>query len=396
MELSSIKATLKMNFEKELTYLKEKHLYRQTEEFDSCKDGYLTKEGKQYLNLVSNNYLGLQNNEEISQRSIEYIKKWGNGSSGSRLLGGSYNYHSDLELKLAQFKSKDNALIFNSGYSANLALASVFCDSKTHLFMDKQNHASLYDGFKLSEAKLHRYNHNDMKHLESLLEKYDGKKIIISESLFSMDGDFALLEELSFLKNKYNTLLFIDEAHAESLYGPSGKGLLFETNTAPSADLILGTFGKGYGTSGAYLAGNEDLIDYLRNKARSFIYSTSLAPATIGAMDGAIDVSIKSDDKREHLQNLSTYLRQHLLVRGWDLLNTKSHIIPLIIGDNQTTIALSNKLREAGFWVHPIREPTVARGTARLRINVCADHTHDQLDEFIEKLTELKLSMGIK
>ncbi len=377
---------MKEIIQNQLSQIKELGLYREINSAEGLTSRTLEIKGQTFLNFHSNNYLNLHHHPDIIAQSQKRLLEFGTGSCGSRLLGGAYEYQEKLELDLAQFKQKQKALLFNSGYNANLALGSALGLPDTEFFFDRLNHASLYDGVRLSGSRFQRYRHNDLTHLEDLLKSSNKNKVLITESLFSMDGDFAHLSELSFLAKKYQALFVVDEAHAEGIYGDEGRGLLYLESVAPATDLIMGAFGKAYGAFGAYVAGDNDLIEWLIQKSRSFTYTTALPPAAIGAMEGSLKVCRKADEERKQLIHLGTYLRKKLSMKGWNILNTQSHIIPIIFGDNEKCLEVCNEFQKQGLWVQAIREPTVPKGTARLRINVNSAHTYSDLDLFISIL----------
>jgi 8-amino-7-oxononanoate synthase len=294
-----------------------------------------------------------------------------------------------LEEKIARLKGKEAALWFNSGYQANVGLFKALLKAGDAIFADKLSHASLIDGAQLSEAVLFRFHHNNLNHLEMLLKKYRAKyrqAIIVTESIFSMDGDRAPLKELTALKEKHHCLLMVDEAHATGIFGKNGAGVVEEENLSGEVDLIMGTFSKALGSFGAYVAADKTMIQYLVNTCRSFIYSTALPPAVAAANLAALKL-LKTEPARRHiLLKNAKFFRAQLIKAGF---KTKgdSQIIPLIIGDNQKTMALSHKLKKAGYWVLPIRPPSVPPGEARLRFSLSYCHAQNSLEKLIKTLT---------
>ncbi|MGL1933974.1 MAG: 8-amino-7-oxononanoate synthase [Fibrobacterales bacterium] len=346
----------------------------------------LTVEGSEYLNFASNNYLSLANHPSIIAQTQQSLTSKGSGSTGSRLLGGNFQEHHTLEDKIATLKNSEGALLFNSGYNANIGLLTTFAHSDTHIFSDKLNHASIVDGIQLSGAKLHRYRHCDMEHLETLLKKYHGSKIIITDALFSMDGTIAPLETICELAERYEAMVIVDEAHSDGIYGIDGHGLVSELHLTHKVDLVMGTFGKAYGCFGAVVTGKEILVEYLIQKCRSFTYTTSLPPFMISAISAALDTAQAEPWRRENLLEKSALVRTRLMEKGFDLGGSVSHIIPIIIGSNASAVAMAQDLEKMGLWIPAIREPTVPHGTARLRININADHTDQDIEQLITAL----------
>ncbi|MGL1901389.1 MAG: 8-amino-7-oxononanoate synthase [Fibrobacterales bacterium] len=346
----------------------------------------LVVEGSEYLNFASNNYLSLAYHSSIIEQTQQSLSSKGSGSTGSRLLGGNYDEHRTLEEKIATLKNSEGALLFNSGYNANIGLLTTFAQSDTHIFSDKLNHASIVDGIQLSGANLHRYQHCDMAHLEILLKKYSGSKIIITDALFSMDGTIAPLETLCELAERYEAMVIVDEAHSDGIYGIDGHGLVSELHLTHKVDLVMGTFGKAYGCYGAVVTGKKILIEYLIQKCRSFTYTTALPPFMISAISAALDTAQAEPWRRETLLEKSALVRTRLTEKGFDLGGSVSHIIPIIIGSNATAVATAQELEKMGLWVPAIREPTVPHGTARLRVNINADHTDQDIEQLITAL----------
>jgi 8-amino-7-oxononanoate synthase len=375
-------------YEKELEKRHNEGLYRQLVPIESSTGRMVRVEGRDYLNFVSNDYLGLNGNSEILKESIHFAQSFGTSASGSRLLGGNYKWQEDCERELAAFLDREKVLLFNSGYHANLAMAAAFNFKETHLFCDKLNHASVYDGVSMGQGQLHRYRHKDMDHLERLLDTYDGQRIIITESLFSMDGDQAPLDKIANLAKKYDALWFVDEAHAVGMYGAKGRGLLYESDLYTQADLIMGAFGKAYGAMGAYLSGNHILLEWAIQNARSFIYTTALCPAAVGAMKAAVYEAEKADNQRNYIFQIAKDLRIGLNKMGLDTMESESHIIPIIVGENHRCMELCQALREKGIWTQAVRTPTVPPGTARLRVNLCAWHKPEDPVRLLHALEE--------
>ena len=351
-------------------------------------EGLRLVEGKEYIDLSSNDYLGFSTHPKLKRIAKEAIERLGVGSSASRLLSGDLDIYHQLEEKTADFKGKEKALIFNSGYQANLGIISAICNRGDVIFSDKLNHASIIDGIVLSGAKFFRYRHNDSNHLDQLLKQQRHKAkeaLIISETIFSMDGDRSRLKELVGLKEKYNCKLIVDEAHATGIFGKNGTGVIEEESLVQGVDLIMGTFSKALGSFGGYVACSEILVNYLINTARSFIYSTALPPAVIATNLASLELVAEEPERREKLINNANYFRQSLKDLGFKVKGS-SQIVPVIISDNQKVIKISEELQKKGYWVLPIRPPTVPTGESRLRFSLTVNHSKEILERLIKDL----------
>lgn len=348
---------------------------------DIIQDGkYIVLDNKKLLNLSSNDYLGISASKTIEESFLsQYKGKIQNPSA--RLLSGTNKVFLELEDLIKNFLNKDDAVLFNSGYHANVGIYSSLLNKDDVVFIDKLNHASIIDGIKLSGAKLIPFNHADYNDLEKKLIKYRNlyrNSIISSESLFSMDGDFADINKLVRLKEKYNSILIIDEAHAFGVYG-CGKGYSAEVNEFQNVDLVMGTFGKAIGSYGAFAAGDKILINYLRNKARSFIFSTALPEISVSYSKYIIENYILNGKLQEKLFNITNYI--HEKFKEFNVLGN-SYIIPVVLGENKKAVSLSDKLIKNGFFVLPIRYPTVKKNEARIRISINPLIEKDEIDRF--------------
>lgn len=348
---------------------------------------------KEYIDFSSNDYLGLSSHPRLISSAKKAMDEFGVSSSGSRLLSGDLELHHQLEEKIAQFKNKDSALVFNSGYQGNLGIISALYKKGDSIFSDRLNHASIIDGILLSGARLFRFHHNDIGHLETLLKKERAgyrKALIITETVFSMDGDKCPLKDLVRLKEKYNCEIMVDEAHATGIFGSNGSGVVEEKGLSSQVDFIMGTFSKALGSFGAYLAAPKKVVIYLINTCRSFIYSTALPPGIISANLESIKLIEEEPGRREKLLESSRYFRDALKTNGFDV-KGDSQIIPVILGDNIRVVEFARRLRERGYWVLPIREPTVARGEERLRFSLTYYHTKEILQKLIDDIREIKI-----
>lgn len=369
-----------------LEELRENSLERKLDLFE--KDGkFLIKENKKYLNLSSNDYLGIAENKDVLKNFFK-IGDFSLGSASSRLLTGSSSVYVKLECLLAELFNKDKSLIFNSGYHANVGILSSLLSKKDVVFSDKLNHASIIDGIKLSESKMFRYKHLDYENLEELLQKHRNDyetAIIVSESLFSMDGDIADIKKLVELKEKYNAILLVDEAHAFGVYGERGLGLCEIQGCLKDVDLVVATFGKSIGSMGAFCTGNEVLVNYLINKARPLIFSTAIPEISVAFAYYVItEILPNLKTQREELLVNAQKLREKIINYGLET-RGESHIIPVILGSNEAAVKCSEHLINNGYYLLPIRHPTVAPNSSRVRISLRADVSFEE----IEKIPEL-------
>ena len=374
--------------EKFLDERRNNNLLRTLTPADSRRAGKIYFRNKEYLDFSSNDYLGLSDHPAIKDAAKEAIDRLGTGASASRLLSGDLVLHHELEEETAAFKSKESALVFNSGYQANAGAISALCRRGDAIFSDRLNHASIIDGILLSGARFFRFNHNDTGHLESLLKKERDKfreALIITETIFSMDGDRCPLREITFLKERYNCILMVDEAHATGIFGKYGSGVVEEEDLTAEVDLIMGTFSKALGSFGAYIAGSKKITDYLVNSARSFIYSTALPPPVTAANLAALRLVKGEAFRRQRLLESSDYFRKQLQIKGF-VIKGSSQIIPLILGESEKAIAMSRELKNRGYWALPIRPPTVPKGEARLRFSLTYNHTKEILERLVHEI----------
>lgn len=348
-------------------------------------------EGLPLLAFASNDYLGLANDPVLIAALQEGAASWGAGSGASHLVSGHLQPHQALEDALAAFLGFPRALTFSTGYLANLAILPALTGRGDAVFADKLNHASLIDGVQLCRADSYRYPHNDMAALERQLATSTAPtKVIVSDAVFSMDGDLAPLAELLALAERFDTWLVLDDAHGFGVLGPQGRGSLAHCGLAYYPRILLmGTLGKAAGVGGAFIAGSNTAIEWLIQTARSYIFTTAAPPAIACALQASLRVIAAAEDRRQHLQTLIIHLRQQLADLPWQLLHSETAIQPLIIGDNQAALAVSQGLLEQGIWVPAIRPPTVPKGTARLRISLSAAHQLADIERLAQALHQL-------
>lgn len=366
-------------FADELNKLKGQSLYRSMRTMDSEQSKYVEMQGRKILMLASNSYLDLAADERVKKAAAEAALKWGAGSGGSRLTTGNTALHKALESKLAQFKGTEAALIFNTGYMANVGIISALCNSESVIFSDEYNHASIIDGARLSKARIVVYKHNDMQDLEAkILATPCSRGLIVSDAVFSMDGDIIDLPAFVALGKKYHLLTMIDEAHATGVIGKTGHGTVEHFGNTCKPDILMGTLSKSLGAEGGYACASKVIIEYLKNKARSFIFATSQAPATLAAALKAIEVLEQEPERAQNLQHNVEFFLNVLHAEGIEA-KSPTAIIPIIIGDEAIALKVADELLTKGILAPAIRYPTVAKGTARLRIALMATHTEEEL-----------------
>jgi 8-amino-7-oxononanoate synthase len=364
-----------------LQKLKDDTLYRTLKIFDSSPSAHVSVGGKTMINFASNNYLGLATDERLKEAATLAIDRWGVGATASRLLGGTLGIHDELEKAIALFKNAEACAVFPSGYHANLGVLPVLMGSDDTVILDRASHASLVDGARLSKAKMQVFGHNDLNDLEHVLRRapVEGKRWIVTESVFSMDGDVAPLCEMVFLAGRYNARLYVDEAHATGVFGPEGRGVVNGLGLEKKIDVVMGTLSKALGSLGGYVCGQKELVEWIHNRCRSFIYSTALAPASAAAALVALEICRSEPHRRERLEFLSGRLR-----RGLAMGVGKGPIVPFILGEESRALALSRFLGEEGIFAPAVRPPTVPLGTARLRFSVTAEHSQEDIDKVLE------------
>jgi 8-amino-7-oxononanoate synthase len=368
-------------------------LLRTLKPISSRREGKIYFDKKEYIDFSSNDYLGLSGHPRLIEEAKFAIDKFGTAACASRLLSGDLEIHHLLEEKISQFKNKEAALVFNSGYQANIGIISSLYGKSDCIFSDRLNHASIIDGILLSEAHLFRFQHNDAAHLKGLLQKQRNKfnkALIVTETVFSMDGDKAPLKDLVRLKEEHNCEILVDEAHATGIFGKNGSGIVQQEGLDEKIDFIMGTFSKALGGFGAYLATSKRIVEYLINSCRSFIYSTALPPAVVACNLAAIKLIKEEPYRRVKLLESAQYFRDALKTRGF-LVRGDSQIIPLIIGDNIRTIEFAKRLKVKGYWVLPIRAPTVPWGQERLRFSLSFYHSREILENLINDISSIKI-----
>ncbi|MFC5712923.1 8-amino-7-oxononanoate synthase [Thalassorhabdus alkalitolerans] len=391
------KSPLYQTINNELEDIAKQSLTRSLVSHKPLEKGWIRRNGKLMLNFSSNDYLGLAGHPEVKQGALQAIHDYGASASSSRLIVGSHPLYEETEQAITSWKQRDSALIVHNGYTANVGAISALASRNAVVYSDKLNHASIIDGIVLSRAKKRRYNHNDMNHLESLLKKDKDieNKIIITDSLFSMDGDFAPLEDIVTLKKHYGAFLIVDEAHSSGIYGPFGRGYSYQQKVDEEIDLFVGTCGKALGSFGAYVVADQIVIQYLVNKMRSFIFSTGLPPSVLGAIQASITLVQKDEERRRNLLQKSKLVRSILTEAGFNTCLSDSHIVPILTGDNETTLTFSSLLMEEGISAVAIRPPTVPPGEARIRLSTMAVHSDEDLISACQVIKRIGKELGV-
>ncbi len=386
--------------DQQLDEIRRQNLYRELRRVDSAQSPQLVIDGRKLLNFSSNDYLGLANHPQLKEAAIHAVERFGAGAGASRLICGSLAPHHELEEALAAFKQTEAALAFSSGYAAATGAICSLLGKDDVIVLDKLVHASIIDAARLSGAKLRVFPHNDLNALEDILRWADQRPappagqprprtLIVTESVFSMDGDLAPLRELVALKEKHGAWLMLDEAHATGLFGPNRRGLAEALNVAGQIEVQMGTLGKSLGAAGGYVCGPRVLIDVLVNRARAFIFSTAPVPAAAAAARAGVELvqSAEGRGRCEQLWSNLDKIKLALRPSRWPQLHPHSAIIPLMIGDEAEAMNTAKKLRDLGIFIPAVRHPTVARGQARLRLTLTAAHTPQDLAQLTAALT---------
>jgi 8-amino-7-oxononanoate synthase len=374
----------------ELDARKAQGLLRSRRTLATPQSPHITVDGKPYLAFCSNDYLGLASHPQLSAALQQGAQQWGVGAGAAHLVSGHFDPHHQLEQQLAAFVGKPAALLFSTGYMANLGVVQALVGKGDTVFADKLNHASLNDAMLLSRAETKRYRHGDTAQLAQLLaQTQSGRKLVITDTVFSMDGDIAPLRELLALCEQHDAWLYVDDAHGFGVLGAHGRGSLAHFGIASPRIIYMATLGKAAGVSGAFVAAEQVVIDTLVNHAHSYVYTTATPPALSVALAQSLQLIEQGDALRAHLQQLIAQLRSGLSDLPWQLMPSDTAIQPLLIGENKQALKLSEGLRERGIWVAAIRPPTVPQGTARLRITLSAAHSEQDVDQLIGALHEL-------
>lgn len=381
------------DFQKKLEAKEQEQNKRTIKTYEPLDAVLVKRDRREYTMMASNNYLGLTHEPRVQQAAIQAIQQYGTGSGGARLTSGSFPLFKELERAIANFKETEQSLVFNTGYMANVGTITALMNKHSVIISDELNHASIIDGCRLSGAHIERYKHKDVEYVEYILKNYkSAHKMIITDGVFSMDGDIAPLDRLYELSKDYNALLMVDDAHATGVIG-NGRGTAHHFGLT-DVDVQLGTLSKALGSVGGYVAGRKELIEYLINYSRSFIFSTALSPADIGAALEALRIVHDEPSVVSTLRDNTVYMAHKLQAMGIDC-DDETPIFPIVVGDNDRALTLARELEKRGIIITAIRPPTVPVGESRLRMTVTAAHSKEQLDYVAQTLHELLVDMNM-
>lgn len=383
---------------KELDELKEKGTYNTIRVLESAQGPWVTINGRKMLNLCANNYLGLITNEEVKGAAIEGVKNFGVGAGAVRTIAGTLVLHEELEKKLAEFKHAEAVILLQSGILANIATIPLIVSEGDLIFSDELNHASIIDGCRLSKATIVRYKHLDMDDLRAKLEDYKDynvRKLIVTDGVFSMDGDIAPLPDIVELAEEYGAITMVDDAHGEGVLGDHGRGIVDYFHLEGKVDIDVGTLSKAFGVIGGYVAGSKTLIEYMKQRARPFLFSTPLSPADTSALLKVVEILSRDDSLVKKLWENGNYIKEQFKSYGFNTGHSQTPITPVIIGDEKTAMEFSKMLFEEGVFAQGIVFPTVPKGTARIRVMVSAAHTKEDLDFGVSKFVEIGRKLGV-
>ena len=383
--------------DRELAALEAKGLRRALEPLGGAQGPVVELGGRRLVNLCSNDYLGLAADARLVEAAAAAARREGAGAGAARLVAGDLPVHGALERRLAAFKKTEAALLFSSGYHANAGVPAALADREDAIFSDRLNHASIVDGCRLSFARTIRYPHCDVGALARLLaETKARRKLVVTDAVFGMDGDAAPLAAIAELCERHGAMLYVDEAHATGILGPTGAGWAEAEGVTGRVDALMGTLGKALGSFGAFVAGSARLADWLTCRARTFIFTTALPPAACGAALAALDVVAAEPERRIHLDALLRRMKAGLAELDFDMSRVVAPIFPVVLGDEATALEASRRLRERGYFARAIRPPTVPSGTSRVRVTLTAGHTEEQVDGFLGALAEVLAELRVR
>jgi len=382
---------------KELDHIRGSGLYRELRRIDGPPGPYVTIDGKKVMVLCSNNYLGLAAHPDVIKAAVRATRKFGASAGASRLVSGNHGLYDELEGKLAEFEQRDRALVFSSGYAANIALMTTLAGQDDVIFSDALNHASIVDGCRLSRARTVIFRHNDPDDLVAKIRETGRfrRAVLVVEGVYSLDGDFAPLDALVTVARDHGLMVVVDEAHGTGVHGSYGRGACERSGVSADVDVIMGTLGKALGSAGAFVVCSGEIRELLVNRARTLIYTTGLPPGALAAASMSLNIVKRDFMRREHLLRVAMTLRDELGTMGYDTLLGESQIVPVIVGENERAVALSQGLYRRGVFVQAIRPPSVAPGMARLRVTPMATHTDGDIERALDAFGSVGQSLGI-
>lgn len=353
--------------------------------------------GKNVLMFGSNSYMGLTNHPKVIEAAVEATRKYGTGMAGSPFLNGTLDIHKQLEARIADYIGKEDAIIYSTGFGTNLGVVSTLTGREDFIICDEQDHASIIEGRRLSFSRPMKYKHNDMASLEEVLERCGDKgvKLIVTDTVFSMEGDVANMKEITRLANKYNASVMADEAHGIGVFGEGGRGVCHHLGVTNDVDLIMGTFSKSFASLGGFIATDKETTNFLRHHSRSYIFTASITPAATAAANAALDIMINEPERQEHLWNITNYALESFRNMGLEIGHTSTPIIPLFIRDDYKTFAITHDLLEEGVFVNPVVTPAVAPEDTLIRYSLMATHTKDQVTRSLEAIEKVFRKHGL-
>lgn len=357
----------------------------------SEQDTEVIMNGKKVLMFGSNSYMGLTNHPKVIEAAIEATKKYGTGMAGSPFLNGTLTIHKDLEARLADYVGKEDAMIYSTGFGVNLGVVSTLTGREDYIILDEQDHASIIEGRRLSFSNYLKYKHNDMESLENQLKRCepDKVKLIVTDGVFSMEGDVANLPEIVRLAKKYNASVMVDEAHGLGVFGEGGRGTCNHFGVTDDVDLIMGTFSKSLASLGGFIATDKVITNFLRHHSRSYIFTASITPASTAAVNAALDIILAEPERQEHLWKITNYALEQFRAMGCEIGHTSTPIIPLFIRDDYKTFHVTSELLKEGVFVNPVVTPAVAPQDTLIRYSLMATHTEEQVQRSLEAIEKV-------
>ncbi len=382
---------------KEAQAIRDRGVYPYFRVISSGQDPLVTMNGQRVIMLGSNNYLGLTNHPEIKQAAAVALDKYGTGTAGSRFLNGTLEIHVELEEKLAQFMQRESAITFSTGFQVNLGVISSLLDRRDVAILDNLDHACILDGARLSFGRVLKYRHNDMEALEERLRSVEenGSKMIIVDGVFSMEGDLADLPRIVELKKKFEARLMVDDAHGIGVMGDHGRGTAEHFGVENETDLVMGTFSKSLATVGGFVVGDREIIEFVKHKARSLIFSAAPPPASVASVIKALEVIEREPERRHQLWENTWYMQREFKTMGFDTGESESPVIPLIVGDNYAAFTMTIRLQEEGVFVNSVVSPAVPEGKAMIRTSYMATHTREHLDRALAAIRKVGRELGV-
>ena len=354
-------------------------------------------DGKKVLMFGSNSYMGLTNHPKVIEAAVEATRKYGTGMAGSPFLNGTIDLHRNFEHRIAEYMGKEDAMLYSTGFGVNLGVVSTLTGREDYIILDEQDHASIIEGRRLSFSNYLKYKHNDMESLEAALRKCDPDKVklIVSDSVFSMEGDVANIPEMVRLKKEYNATLMIDEAHGIGVFGEGGRGVVHHYGATDNVDLIMGTFSKSFASLGGFIATDKEITNYLRHHSRSYIFTASITPAATAAANAALDIMIAEPERQKHLWDITNYALENFRAMGLEIGHTSTPIIPLYIRDDYKTFRVTRDLLDEGVFVNPVVSPAVAPHDTLIRYSLMATHTKEQVTRSLEAIEKVFRKNGL-